>query len=709
MTLVTFTQDGNVGILTIDNPPVNALSPVVADGIRDSLKTAEADPSIEAIVLTAKGKTFVTGADIREFAKLRAGERSFGDGLYPLLQSIEDCPKPVVAAIAGSALGGGLELALACHYRVATREAQVGQPEVKLGIIPGAGGTQRLPRLAGVATALELCAKGHSLAANAAAECGIVDQIADGDLIQGAVAFARECAIRTAHPITRALSVKLDDRQSNTDLFESARAHAGRRNRGQIGPLRAIEAVSASIRLPFDEGCRKEAELFQECLHSDQSAAMIHAFFASREVRKIPGVSKSTPVSDVRSVAIVGGGTMGAGIAVVYADAGIAVILKEVKSELLDSAMTKIRRTYARSVERGRLSQELADERLALVKPQLSYEGFDKVDIVVEAVFEGMEIKKQVFAELDGSCQPSAILASNTSSLDIDEIASATSRPQQVIGHHFFAPPNIMRLLELVRGKETSGGVIATSMALAGRLGKVGVLVGNCRGFVGNRMYHCYQREAQFLVEEGAKVEQIDAALVGFGMAMGPLATGDLSGLDVSWRIRKEYAHMAKPGVRTQRLADQLCELGRFGQKTKAGWYRYEPPGRKPIPDPAVEEISLACAREGGIERRSIEQQEIVERTIYALVNEGAKILEEGISLRAGDIDIIYLNGYGFPVHRGGPLWYAGVVGLQQVYERICAFREIHGELWEPAALLERLAEAGMTFDDFDRERKGVE
>ena len=708
MTLVTYTQDGNVGILTIDNPPVNALSPLVADEIRDSLKTAEADPAIDAIVVTAKGKTFVSGADIHEFAKLRSGERSFGDGLYPLLKSIEDCPKPVVAAIAGSALGGGLELAIACHYRVAARGAQVGQPEVKLGIIPGAGGTQRLPRLAGVATALELCAKGNSLAANAAVECGIVDQIVDGDLLEAAVAFARERSSRESHPITRALSEKIGEPQSNAELFESARAHAGRRNRGQIAPLRAIEAVSASIRLPFDEGCRKEAELFQECLHSDQSAAMIHAFFASREVRKVPGSSKSTP-ADVRSVAIVGGGTMGAGIAIVYADAGIAVILKEVKPELLDSAMTKIRKTYARSVERGRLSQELADQRLALVQPQLSYEGFERVDLVVEAVFEGMEIKKQVFAELDRACKPSAVLASNTSSLDIDEIASATSRPQQVIGHHFFAPPNIMRLLEIVRGKESSKSVIATSMALAAKLGKVGVLVGNCRGFVGNRMYHCYQREAQFLVEEGAKVEQVDAALFGFGMAMGPLATGDLSGLDVSWRIRKEYAHLAKPGVRTQRLADQLCELGRFGQKTKAGWYRYEPPGRKPIPDPAVEEISLACAREGGIGRRSIEQQEIVERTIYALANEGAKILEEGISLRAGDIDIIYLNGYGFPVHRGGPMWYAGVVGLQQVYERICKFREIHGELWEPAPLLERLAEAGMTFDDFDRERKGAE
>ncbi|HWT80395.1 MAG TPA: 3-hydroxyacyl-CoA dehydrogenase NAD-binding domain-containing protein, partial [Candidatus Methylomirabilis sp.] len=421
-------------------------------------------------------------------------------------------------------------------------------------------------------------------------------------------------------------------------------------------------------------------------------------------VAKIPGIPKDAPVAQVRKAAVVGAGTMGGGIAMVYANAGIPVILKEVDQKALDRGLAAIQKNYANSIKRGRFTQEFVEQRLALIRPTLSYDGFEEADIVVEAVFEGMELKKQVFAELDRVAKPQAILASNTSSLNIDEIASATSRPHRVIGHHFFVPPNVMRLLEIVRGKATGSDVIASSMALAKKLGKVGVLVGNCHGFVGNRMYAHYQREDQFLVEGGAKVQEVDAALCDFGMAMGPLATGDLSGLDVSWRIRKESRHLVPPGVRQPLVADRLCEMGRFGQKTGAGWYRYDPMDRSPIPDPEVEKIIAECVKEARISQRTITAEEIIERTIYALVNEGAKILEEGIALRAGDIDIVYIYGYGFPAYRGGPMWYADTVGLKGVYDRISRFAQQDGEPWKPSPLLKRLVDRGKTFADFDRE-----
>jgi 3-hydroxyacyl-CoA dehydrogenase len=700
--LVQLTKDNGIAIVTINNPPVNALSPGVPEGISEAIEQINKDDSVKAAVLIGGGRTFVAGADIKEFGKITSG-KSRGAGLLPLLLRIEDCRKPVVMAIHGTALGGGLELAMAGHYRVAVPSAQVGQPEVKLGIIPGAAGTQRLPRLAGVAKAVEMCVEGNPIKAQEALKLGIVDRLIEGDLLGGAVAFAREIAGKAA-PKTRQRNDKVGTPERNAPIFAAARETARKKQRGMMAPLAAIDAVEAATKLSFEEGCQAEQKLFTDCVFSDQSKALIHVFFGEREVAKIPDIPKETPIIPVNTAAIVGAGTMGGGITMVFANAGIPVLLKEVDQAALERGLATIQKNYANSVKRGRFTQLFVDERLKLIQPTLSYEGFANVDFVVEAVFEGMALKKEVFRELDRVCKPGAILASNTSTLNIDEIASATSRPQAVIGTHFFSPANVMRLLEIVRGKASSKEVIATAMQLAKKLGKVAVLVGNCRGFVGNRMFHPYRREAQFLVEEGASVEAVDNALYDYGMAMGPLATGDLAGLDVGWRIRKEYRHLEKPGVRQPLAEDRLCELGRYGQKTGAGWYKYDE-NRRAIPDPEVAELVRKWGEEAGIPQRRISAEEIVDRCIYALVNEGARILEEGYALRAVDIDILYLNGYGFPAYRGGPMWYADTVGLKKVYDRICEFRRQHGELWEPPSLLKQLAEEGKAFADFHREQ----
>jgi 3-hydroxyacyl-CoA dehydrogenase len=703
--LVMVTRDGDIGVLTVNNPPVNALSPGVPEGIVAGVEALQKDGAIRAIVLIGSGRTFIAGADIKEFGKITSGQKRDDIGLRTLLQALEDCPKPVVAAIHGTAFGGGLETAMACHYRVGVASAQVGQPEVKLGLIPGAGGTQRLPRLAGVAKAAEMCAGGEPVKAADALEAGILDRIVDGDLLQGAVAYAREIANRGGPPRrTCDQNDKLGDRAAALQAVQAVRDTVRKRARGQLAPGKALDAIEAAVTLPFADGIRREAELFRECLFSDQSRGLIHVFFGERAVGKVPGIGKDVTTLPIRRAAVVGAGTMGGGITMVYANAGIPVLLKEVDQPALDRGLATIKKNYAGSVQKGRLSQQQMDQRLALIQPTLTYDGFQNADIVVEAVFEGMELKKQVFAELDRVTRPDAVLASNTSTLDIDAIGSATSRPQQVIGHHFFSPANVMRLLEIVRGKASSPAVIATSLALAKTLGKVGVLVGNCRSFVGNRMFHPYQREAQFLLEEGATVEQVDAAVSDFGMAMGPLAVGDLAGLDVGWRIRKEYRHLEPPSRRVPLVADRLCEMGRYGQKTGAGWYRYPVGSRAPVADPEVHRLIEEAARGAGIARRTIAPAEIVERTVYALVNEGARILEEGIALRAVDIDIVYVHGYGFPAYRGGPMWYADTVGLKQVYERVRQFERQHGDLWTPAPLLERLAESGKTFADLDRE-----
>ena len=700
--LVSLTKDGDVAVITVNNPPVNALSPGVPEGIASAIEAVSKDDDIKAAVLIGSGSTFIAGADIKEFGKVTSGEKR-GGSLLPMLLAIENCPKPTIAAIHGTAFGGGLEVAMAFHYRVAAPAAQVGQPEVKLGIIPGAAGTQRLPRLAGVEKAVEMCAFGEPIKAKAALECGIVDRIIEGDLLAGAVAFAREIIANGVTPQkSRERNDKLGDEQTNAPVFAAAREQAKKTRRGQTAPIAAIDAVEAATKLPFDEGCEKEAELFQQCLFGDQSKALIHVFFGEREVAKIPDVPKETKTIDIKRAAVVGAGTMGGGITMNYANAGIPVLLKETSQEFLDRGLATIRKNYSNSVKKGRFSQEVMDQRMALITPTLTYDGFEEADIVTEAVFEGMDLKKQVFGELDKVCKPGAIIASNTSTLNVDEIASVTSRPEFVIGHHYFSPANVMRLLEIVRGRATSKEVIASSMSLAKRLKKVGVLVGNCRGFVGNRMLAPYRREAEFLIEEGAAPQDVDAALYKFGLAMGPIAMGDLAGLDVGWRIRKEYKHLEDPAVRHPMVGDQLCEMGRFGQKTGAGWYRYDE-NRKAIPDAEVDKLIEQASAEAGIERREISEQEIVERTMYALVNEGAKILEEGYALRAVDIDIIYINGYGFPAWRGGPMWFAGTVGVKKVYDRISEFHEQHGKLWEPAPLLKTLADQGKTFADFDK------
>ena len=707
--LVQFSRDGSIGVITIQNPPVNALSPGVPEGIASAVRGHQDDDDIEAFVLIGGGRTFIAGADIREFGKITSGEKRRGGGLHPLLDALEGSAKPVVAALHGTALGGGLEVAQACHYRVALASGRLGQPEVKLGIIPGAAGTQRLPRLAGVKKAAEMCAFGDPISAADALEHGLVDRIVEGaaqeQLRAGAAAFAREAAARGGpHPKASEKNDKLGDEAGNALLFAALREQVRKKRRGYMAPLKSIDAVEAATRLPFREGLRREAEIFQECLFSDQSKALIHAFFGEREVRKIPDIPRGAPTVDVRRGAIIGAGAMGGGIAMTYVNAGIPVRLCEASREALDRGMAAIRKNYDRSVERGRYSREFVEQRLAMITPQLDHAGFEEADIIVEAVFEGMALKKEVFGAIDRIAKPGAILASNTSTLNIDEIASATSRPESVIGNHFFSPAHVMRLLEIVRGRKTSKQVIASCMALARRLGKVGVLVGNSFGFVGNRMFHAYTREAQFLVEEGAPVSLVDKTLYDFGMAMGPLAVCDLAGLDVGWRIRKEFPDLTPAGARQARLSDRLCELGRYGQKTGAGYYRYGE-NRERSEDPEVAKLAAEAAAEQGIEQRGASPREILDRSLFALVNTGAQLLEEGIALRPVDIDIIYLYGYGFPPFRGGPMWYADHVGLDKVYARVLEFEKRDAALWKPSPLLAKLAAERKTFAQWNRER----
>ncbi|MGB9069479.1 MAG: 3-hydroxyacyl-CoA dehydrogenase NAD-binding domain-containing protein [Candidatus Acidiferrales bacterium] len=703
--LVELSRQGDVAVITINNPPVNALSAGVPEGIEAAIAEIQTDPGVKAAVLIGGGKTFIAGADINMFVEMTSG-RGGRINLLPTLLKMEDCAKPVVVAIHGNALGGGLEVAQACHYRVASPDAKVGQPEVNLGIIPGAGGTQRLPRLAGVAKAVEMCTNGKTIRAAEALEAGIIDKLIEGDLLTGAVAFAREIAGKKA-PKTREMSAKLGTPEQNAPIFSAARDTVRRKMRGLPAPMAAIDAIEAATRMPFAEGCEEEARLFDKCLYSDESKALIHVFFAEREAAKIPDVPKDTPQLAVNSVAILGAGTMGSGIAMVCANAGIPVVLKDSDQAALDRGLANIRKNYATSVKRGRFTEEQVDERMKRIKPTLAWDDFSNADLVIEAVFEGMALKKEVFAQIDRVCKRGAILASNTSTLDIDEIAASTSRPEAVIGTHFFSPANVMRLLELVRGKKSSKEVIATCMQLAKKIGKVAVLVGNCRGFVGNRMFLPYIREAQFLVEEGARPDAVDAALTAWGMAMGPLAVGDLGGLDVAWRIRKEFRHLERPGARQPYVEDRLCEMGRFGQKTGSGWYQYDAE-RKASVDPEVIALVEKWNGGSGIPQRQISADEIVEREVYMLVNEGARILDEGYALRAGDIDTIYLNGYGFPGFRGGPMWYADTVGLQRVYDRVCEFHKQHGMLWEPAPLLKKLAESGGKFAQFERKAVGA-
>lgn len=703
--LVGTTLVDGVAIIQVNNPPVNALSAGVPAGIALAIEAAEADANVQAIVLRGAGKTFVAGADIKQLEEMAWGKGAGAPNLHQLLQQIEDCSKPVVMAIHGTALGGGLELAMAGHYRVAGQDAQFGQPEVNLGIIPGAEGTQRLPRLAGVEKAIEMCVSGKPVKAPEALAAGIIDEIVQGDLTTEAAQFARLIAKQgLPHRKTRELAVRVKGQGSLEEVLAAGREQARKTKRNLIAPLKAVEAIAAAATLPFDQGCARERQLFQECVESDQCRALIHSFFAERGVSKIPGIGKETPVLPLDRIAIVGAGTMGGGIAMACANAGFPVLLKETRQDALDAGMAAIQRNYAVSVKRGRFSPEDVAARLARIHPQLDYAGFDAADLVIEAVFENTELKKQIFRELETRTKPQCILASNTSTLDIDEIASVTQRPENVLGLHFFSPANVMRLLEIVRGRAAKKEAIATALAFAKRLGKVGVVVGNCPGFVGNRMMFPYMYETQFLVEEGATPQQVDAALTRFGMAMGMFEVDDMAGIDIAWRVRRELRHFSDLGMRRPLVADKLCEMGRFGQKTGRGWYLYGE-DRKPLPDPEVLSLIRASAREAGIAQREFTDEEIVERALYGLINEGARILEEGFAQRAADIDVIYINGYGFPAWRGGPMFYAGTLGLRRVCERICEFEKKHGERWKPAPLLRRLAAENKSFREYDAER----
>ena len=697
------TRDG-VGIITIDNPPVNALSPGVPEGILVALDTAERDPSVRAVVVIGGGRTFIAGADIKELEEAARNPASGGPDLHALLTRIEDCSKPVVMAIHGIALGGGLEVAMAGHYRVAVADASLGAPEVNLGIIPGAEGTQRLPRLVGVAAAVEMCVTGKPVKAPEALRLGLIDQVIESEMLAGAVSFARNMA---GEPVrkTRERNERLGSAAENAPIFASGRAQAGKIRRNQTAPLAALEALEAATTLPFEEGCKKEREIVRKVLAGDQAKAMIHVFFAERAVARVPGIPKDTAVYPIAKVGIIGAGTMGGGIAMACANAGISVRVKETEQVALDRGIASIRKNYESSVKKGRFPQAVMDQRMALIQPQLTYDGFNDADLIIEAVFESMPLKKQIFGELDKIAKPDCVLASNTSTLDIDEIAAATSRPKMVIGLHFFSPAHVMRLVEIVRGKLAGNEVVATSLAIAKKLGKIGVVVGNCRGFVGNRMMLPYMREAQLLAEEGATPQQVDRALTDFGMAMGIFAVDDMGGIDLAYRVKQEYAHLRKPGERVPLVLDKLFEMGRLGQKTRKGWYRYDET-RAPIADPEVDALIEKTAIEAGIPRRGVTGEEIIERSIFVMINEGARILEEGHAQRAADIDVIYCTGYGFPSYRGGPMWYADTVGLKRVYDRVREFHQQFGDVWEPAPLLQRLAAAGSTFAEWDRAKE---
>ncbi|MCW8836994.1 MAG: 3-hydroxyacyl-CoA dehydrogenase NAD-binding domain-containing protein [Rhodospirillales bacterium] len=690
--LVSYQRNGSVGVITIENPPVNALGAGVRKGLVDCLAKGNADAEAAVLVLIGGGRTFPAGADITEFGKPMAEP-----DLNAVITAYESSGKMVVAAIHGTALGGGLELALGCDYRCASSNANVGLPEVKLGILPGAGGTQRLPRLIGAEAALKMIVSGDMVKASDAHGTGIVDHIVDGELVVGAVAFAQSL-IDEGKPRRRISDMTVT---APAELFEGFAKSIARSARGFKAPFACIESVRAAVDMAFDDGMANERRLFVECVGSPESKGQRHMFFAEREAAKIPDVPKDTPTRDIASAGIIGAGTMGGGIAMNFANAGIPVTLLEVNQEALDKGLSIIAKNYANTVKKGRLSQDAMDKRMALISGTQDYADLANADIVIEAVFEGMELKKEIFTKLDEVCKPGAILATNTSTLDVNEIAAVTKRPEDVIGTHFFSPANVMKLLEIVRAEKTAKDVVATTMKLSRTIRKVGVLVGVCDGFVGNRMLHDYFREAQCLVEEGALPQQVDRVLYDWGFAMGPFAVMDLAGIDVGWRIRKEQAATRDKNLPyPSTVADRLAEQGRFGQKTGKGWYLYEEGSRTPKPDPEVEKMILQVSGEKGISRRAISDEEIFKRCMYQLVNAGANILDEGIALRSGDIDVIYIYGYGFPVYRGGPMFHADQIGLKSVYEDVCKFKEAQGAFWKPAPLLKRLADEGKGFSD---------
>jgi 3-hydroxyacyl-CoA dehydrogenase len=685
-------RDG-IAVITMNNPPVNGLGNALRAGIAEALKKAAADPAVTAVVFIGSAKVFSGGADIREFGQARTPPD------LPEVNDMQDAmQKPLVAAIGGFALGGGLELALGCHYRIAAPKALLGLPEVKLGILPGSGGTQRLPRIIPVHEAARMMILGDPIPAEKAKEFGLVDVISTGDLLEEGIAYAKRLVAEGKGPRRiRDMPPRVEGDQKA--LLEAVPAQAAKSAGGNPAPAEIAKCIQAAVTLPFDEGRKVERERFQYLVNTDESKALRHMFFAERQTSKIPDVPEGTPTREIRKAAIIGSGTMGGGIAMSFANAGIPVLLADVSQEALDKGLKRIKDNYAVTVQRGRLKQEDMDKRVALIQGITDLGVARDADIVIEAVFERMEVKQDIFKKLDAVMKPGAILATNTSTLDINKIADVTTRPQDVIGTHFFSPANVMRLLEVVRGAKTAKDVLATTMKLGKRLKKVPIVSGVCDGFIGNRMLERYTQQAGFLLDEGASPMQVDAALQKWGMAMGPFTMSDMAGNDIGWDVRKRR-YYEKPDMVYSRFADKVCELGRYGQKTGKGFYRYEPGNRKAMPDPEVDALLEKYRKEQGLTPRQISDEEIVERCIFALANEGAKIIEEGIALRASDVDMVYLTGYGFPAHRGGPMFYADTVGLAKVVAAIEKFMQgYNGNQWKPAPLLVKLAQEGKTFN----------
>jgi 3-hydroxyacyl-CoA dehydrogenase len=700
MNIVSFEVRNGVAVLKLDNPPVNSLGHELRKALVGEVARANADPGVEAVVLAGSGSGFSGGADIREFGTPTV---TAYPNLLAVLRTVEGSAKPVIAAIGGVCMGGGLELALACHYRVGVPGARIALPEVKLGILPGAGGTQRLPRLLGVEAALNMIVSGATAASEKLRATPLFDAFAaDGeDLLECALNFARR-VIDQGMGIKRVRDLQIDMPNAEA-YFQFARNTIKAAAGPYPAPLACVEAVAASVERPFEAGLKRERELFTTLMLSPESAALRHVFQAERAASRILDVPNDTAVRPIRKIGVIGAGTMGGGIAMSFINAGLPVVLLETKQEALDRGLANIRRNYQGALRKGTLNETSLAQRLALITPTLDYVLLQDVDLVIEAVFESMEVKRQVFETLDKVVQPGAILASNTSALNLDDIANFTARPQDVIGMHFFSPANVMRLLEVVRGAKTGKDVLATVMRLAKTIGKVAVVSGVCDGFIGNRMLARYGGAAHDLIMAGALPQEVDAALQEFGMAMGPFRVGDLAGLDIGWALRKRRS-AEFPDRDFSTVADDLCEAGRFGQKTGAGWYRYEPGSRNPIPDPKVTAIIEQYRAQKGIAPRKVSSQEIVERCIYALINEGARILEDGIAQRASDIDLVYLNGYGFPAYRGGPMFYADQTGLHDIaleLRRIAAQPGSDAAFWTPAPLLTRLAEQGQTFSAF--------
>jgi 3-hydroxyacyl-CoA dehydrogenase len=693
--LVRFENVDGIGVITVDNPPVNALSPGVPEGIVENVDRGNADPSIKAMVLIGAGRSFIAGADIRQFGTNRPpsipGRRTH--------QILDASQKPVVAAIHGYALGGGLEIALASHYRIAVPSAKVGLPEVLIGILPGSGGTQRLPRLIGPKAAMEMIVSGRHVPADEAKRFGIVDELVEegGDLRQAAITMARRVADVRPMPRIRDRDDKLAEATADPGIFDAMRKSIARRARNQKAPYNCIAAVEAACGMPFEEGIRHERELFDELENSAEARALRYAFFAEREVAKLPDIPRETPLRPIKTAAIVGAGTMGGGIAMSFAEFGFPVKLLEASQEALDRGLARIRGNYETSVKRGSLTEAEMNRRLALIEPVTSYDNIAQSDVVIEAVFERIPVKEEVFKKLDEVMKPGALLYTNTSGIDIDIMANSTKRPQDVAGTHFFAPANVMKLFEVVKGARSAPDTLATAMDLGRKIGKISAMAGNCDGFVANRSRTPFGTEMNIMVEEGALPEQIDKVMVDFGYPIGPFATADLSGLDIGYDSRQRRA-AENPNYRKMPIADAIVELGRLGQKTGAGWFRYEKGDRTPHPDPEVARIIKEKAVEMGVEQRTFSDEEILHRLLFASVNEACKILEEGKAYRASDIDVMWLSGFGFPRYRGGLMYWADGIGVAEVYRQISAWHQRYGERWAPAALLRRLAETGTPF-----------